>query len=254
MGMFNETDNTITPSEGIKDFEFDPRTFTYGLNLMGNTKVGKIPTFSTLMGDYTYVGMSGVLENIKGTCSNCSECKHDCYVRASYRFPSVIFSQARNTWGMRYDLDKVKSDLYALIKKRRFAMVRINQSGELEYDDQLAMWCELATALPETRFYIYTKMFKMAKKFLLKGAVPENLTILFSIWHKAGVKEFEKVKHLPNAKAFVFDDGKLFIKPDIYCPAYVVKNGKTVRKDVHCDKCRLCIDKPKGKIIACHEH
>ena len=158
--LFDETKNIVTPSDGIAKLSFDPSKHTYGFNMGGNTKVGAIPTFSTLLGDYTYKKLTGKLKNIKGTCQNCGSCKKACYVRASYRFPSVIYSQAVNTWGMRNELDKVERDLAAQIKR---------------YD---------------------------------------------------------------------------------ICPAYVIPEGskRAVRRPIHCDTCRLCIDKPTAKVIGCHDH
>lgn len=254
--LFNETKNIVTPTGGIMDFQFSPKHYTYHFNMVGNTKVGKIPTFSTLMGDYTYKGMSGKLRNITGTCQNCGSCKKACYVRASYRYPSVIYSQAINTWGMRNELDKVERDLAAQIKRYDIKVYRINQSGELENEEQLAMWCRLAEAFPETCSYLYTKMYDLAEKFLKSGLVPKNLTILYSVWKDQGVKEYERVKDLPNVKAFVYDDGDVRLETKIYCPAYVIPEGskRAVRRPIHCDHCRLCIDKPTAKVIGCHDH
>jgi len=254
--LFDEIKNIVTPSDGIAKLSFDPKNHTYGFNMGGNTKVGEIPTFSTLMGDYTYKKLTGKLKNIKGTCGNCGSCKKACYVRASYRFPSVIYSQAVNTWGMRNELDKVERDLAAQIKRRDIKVYRINQSGELENEEQLAMWCRLAEAFPETRSYLYTKMYGLVEKFLKAGLVPKNLTILYSVWKDQGVKEYERVKDLPNVKAFVYDDGDVRLETKIYCPAYVIPEGSTraVRRPIHCDHCRLCIDKPTAKVIGCHDH
>lgn len=255
--MFDEKAGKVNPPAAIKDYKFDPKTHRYAFNMAGNIKVGNIATWSTLLGDYTYTGMSGKLKNITGTCRNCGECRTACYVRASYRFPSVIFSQAVNTWGLRNELDKVERDLSEAIARRKISIVRINQSGEVENPEQFAMWCRLATAYPGTKFYIYTKMYGIAEEFLLGGLVPENFTVLYSVWHSLGVEEYARVKHLPNVKAFVYDDGvdrKLDTK--CYCPAYRVPEGGSRAKMNHgvkCETCRLCIDSKVG-IIGCLDH
>ena len=255
--LFHEDTNTVTPSDGIKNYKFDPKTHKYGFSLAGNTKVGRIATWSTPMGDYTYKGMTGVLKDTKGTCGNCGACKAGCYVRSSYRFPGVIHSQAVNAWGLRNELPKVESDLAEQIRRHHLTILRINQSGELENEEQMAMWCRLASAFPESHFYIYTKMYDIAEKFLKDGLVPENFTINYSVWHDVGVKEYERVKDFPNVKAFVYDDGvDMCLPTKCYCPAYKVigKSGKAkMDHSVTCETCALCITS-KVKVIGCHDH
>lgn len=252
-GMFDEIKRIVTPSEGIRKFIFNPKTYKYHFSESGNIKVGRIATWSTLMGDYTYKGLRGVLRNIVGTCVNCRECGcvKACYVRASYRFPSVIYSQAVNTWGLRHAIDKVANDLAEQLSKGKINIVRINQSGEIENEEQLSMWCTLAGKFPKIPFYLYTKNFDAVTKFLKDGLVPGNFTILFSVWHETGVKEYNSVKHLPNVKAFVYDDKKnLVLVPKTYCPAY--KDGK-LDHDWTCERCGLCF-RSKVKIVGCADH
>jgi len=256
--LFHEDTKTVTPN-GIERYSFDREKHTYGFSLAGNIKVGKIATWSTLLGDYTYKGLNGLLTDIKGTCKNCAACKKSCYVRASYRFPGVVQSQAINTWGLRHELKKVEADLAAQIEKHHIKIARVNQSGELENERQMAMWCRLAIRFPDTKFYIYTKMYDIVGKFLENGDVPPNFTVLFSVWHEYGAEEYKKYSHLPNVKAFVFDDGvNMHLPTKCYCPAYLIldKSGKAkLNPDPksHCENCRLCIDS-KVKVIACHDH
>jgi ferredoxin len=254
--LFHEDTKTVTPS-GIETYKFDPSKHTYAFSLVGNTKMGAIASWSTLLGDYRYMGLDGDLDGIKGTCKNCGACKMSCYVRSSYRFPGVVQSQAINTWGLRHELKKVEADLAAQIERRHVKDVRINQSGEIENQRQFAMWCRLAIRFPETNFYVYTKMYDIVGKFLDNGDVPPNFTILFSVWHEHGAEEYKKYSHLPNVKAFVYDDGvNCHLPTKCYCPAYKVigKSGKAkMDHSVSCETCRLCIDS-KLKVIACHEH
>lgn len=255
--LFHEKENMVIPSKGIVKYSFNPSKHKYSFNLSGNIKIGNIASFSTLMGDYIYNGMDKELKDIKGTCKNCSCCKKSCYVRASYRFPSVIHSQAINTWGMRNELDKVEMDLAEQIEKLNIKIVRLNQSGELENEEQFAMWCRLAEHFNNVKFYIYTKMYSIVEPFLKKGLVTSNFTINYSIWHDVGVKEFKNVEKYQNVKAFIYDDGiNLNLNPVAYCPAYTKPNGEKKAKMNHnitCEKCRLCIDK-KIKIIGCLDH
>lgn len=256
--LFNEEAGTVNPT-GIERYHFDRSKHKYGFSLAGNIKVGNIATWSTSLGDYTYKGLNGLLKDIKGTCQNCTACKTSCYVRASYRFPSVIHSQAINTWGLRNELDKVEADLAEQLEHRHVKIARVNQSGEIEDEKQFAMWCRLAIRFPDTKFYIYTKMYDIVGKFLDNGDVPPNFTILFSVWHEYGAEEYQKYAKYPNVKAFVYDDGEnMHLPTKCYCPAYLVigSTGKAkLNPDPksHCENCRLCIDS-KVKIIGCHDH
>lgn len=259
MQIFHEDTNTITLSAGISKFRFDPDTYEYHFSLSGNTKVGDhVATWSTPMGNYVIENLPAPLTNTKGTCKNCKECKLSCYVRSSYRYPNVIFSQAINAWGLRHALKKVETDLAKqLLKHPKVDTIRLNQSGELENACQMAMWCRLAKKFPERKFYIYTKMYGLVGKFLERGDVPPNFTILFSVWHDMGVEEYKKYSKHPNVKAFVYDDGKdMSLPTKCYCPAYKVigKTGKAkMDHSVTCGTCRLCIDS-KVPVIACHDH
>lgn len=236
---------------------FDPTTYTYHFT-EGNIKVGRVFTFSTLMGDYTYKGLNGKLRNIQGTCGNCAGCKDACYVRKSYRYPTTVFYHAANTWGLRNQLDKVEQDLARQLAKAHrtpINVVRLNQSGELENAEQLAMWCRLATKFSDKSFYIYTKMYDLVGSFLDQGLVPANMTILFSVWHEYGVNEYKKYAHLANVKAFVYDDGDVQLKTKIYCPAYKInaKGRPFMDHSMTCEKCGLCY-KSKAKVIGCIDH
>ena len=256
MSVFSE--KYVTPTDGIKKYHFDPKNNKYKFELKGNSKLGKIAVWSTLMGDYVYKRLKGVLKNIKGTCTNCEACKGSCYVRSGYEMrPSEILNHAKNTWGLRNELDKVAADLSKQLSRGRIDVVRINSSGEIENADQMSMWCTLAYAYPNVKFYVYTKNYRTAVNFLKGGLVPNNMTILFSVWGKHGVKEFNSVKHLTNVKAFMFDDGKMKLTPQCYCPTYHEKlktSDKYKRDAAHtCDKCKLCFT-GNIKVIACHDH
>lgn len=235
---------------------FDPNTFKYKFLRDGNIKLGdSIATWSTLKGDEEiWIEQLGL--KVLGTCKNCSVCTKDCYVNKSYvRYPTVPYGHARNTLGLRLAFDKVFKDLDNQIKRARnpIKIVRINQSGEVEDQKQMLGWCNLAKNNPKTIFYMYTKMYDIATEVLLSNKVPNNLVILFSIWHDLGVKEFEAVRHLPNVKAFVYDDGNIQIKPQVYCKAYDDKGH--LNHEETCQQCGKCFGKnPKMQIVGCKGH
>lgn len=118
----------------------------------------------------------------------------------------------------------------------------------------------MARQFPNIKFWLYTKAYSFVIPELLKGAVPENMTILFSIWHDYGVKEYKKVSHLRNVKAFVYDDGfnyeSLGVEIQTYCKAYALKDGKmTLNHNITCDKCKKCFNRSSGcKVIGSLPH
>lgn len=252
----------LTPAFLTKEYNAvkNPNKFQFLPN--GNIKLGAaIWSWSTLMGDYSY-NVDGV--EISGTCGNCGACKKDCYVVSSYNIhgKSVIPSHAKNTNGLRYNMGEVFRQLDEQITRRnnsknkrtkKIELVRLNQSGEIETEEQFYMWCMLAERHPETKFYIYTKMYEIVTPVLLAGLVPANLVVLFSIWHDVGVKEFKAVAHLENVKAFVYDDGELNIEPDTYCKAY--NDSGKLDHNITCDKCQKCFNaKLTKKVIGCKAH
>ncbi len=223
----------------------------------GNTKVGAIWTFSTLMGDNEYNTCYG---KIFGTCgSHCQGCKNSCYVTKSYRYPSVIEGQARNTLAVRFFLDKAVEQLSGYVRRARKKPVacRFHQSGEIETLQQLLAYSQIAKENPEQTFYIYSKNYSVVVPALLAGFVPGNLVVLISVWHENGIKEYNRVKHLDNVKAFVYMDGYDYSKHGLtvntMCNAYDV-NGK-LDHDITCDKCKKCFNKLAScKVIGCFDH
>lgn len=253
--VFYDDKGIVKPQAGIK--KYSHKIGKYKLEKKGNSKMGAIACWSTLMGDFVYKNLKGVLHDITGTCHNCEACKTSCYVRHSYNVhPAAIVNHAKNTWGMRNDRSKVAADIAKQLSRGNISIVRINASGEIENEDQFALWCTLAYSFKDVKFYIYTKNYPVAEHFLLNGLVPKNFVVVYSVWGKYGVAEYERVKHLPNVKAFVFDDGNMYLNTKVHCPAYVEKfktSDKYKRTDIHCIDCKLCFNS-KVKVIACHDH
>lgn len=236
----------------------------------GNIKVGldgNIATWSVLKGSKDYY-IPELNMYVKGTCGHyCKFCEGPCYVEKSYKRwtkketgeCSVKKGHAINTLAMREDINQCYIDLHNQIKRAKnpFKIIRINQSGEIENEDQLEMHCKLADDFPKVDSYIYTKAYDIVIPHLLEGRVPENLTVLISIWHEQGIEEYNKVKHLSNVKAFVYIDGFDYaahgLEIQTMCMAYNEK-GK-MNHEVTCDKCKKCFNRSAFcKIIGCYDH
>lgn len=230
-------------------------------NKNGNIKLGgAIWSFSTLMGNEP-IYIEKLDADIVGTCGeHCTFCKKKCYVRKSYRHKSVKLGHALNTIAIRENPEQAGIDLNLQIERAKNIPLacRFDQSGEIESLDELYMFIYVASENPDIPFYVYTKAYDFIIPALLAGIVPENLTVLISIWHECGIREYNRVKHLPNVKAFVYDDRKFDYSAaglDIqtYCHAYD-ENGK-LDHEITCGRCQKCFNRCKScKVIGCFDH
>ena len=229
-------------------------------NKAGNTKIGSIWSFSTLMGNEPiHIDFNGFTADIVGTCGKyCEGCKKSCYVRNSYRYPSVKYGHAWNTIAIRDDIGNAYTDLYNQINraKNKPNAIRIHVSGEFEGIEELNMWNTLAMMFPAIRFYVYSKAYDIMGEYIDKYGLVNNLIVNVSVWHEYGIEFYKRYSHLANVRAFVYDDGfdynQYGIISDSRCPAYD-KSGKTV-KGVTCEKCGLCMGKHSNKVTFCPAH
>jgi len=235
-------------------------------NKSGNIKLGgSMWSFSTMYGNHDIEVRKGdVILVMRGTCGHhCKGCEGSCYVRKSYRYPSVIWSHARNTIAIRADIAAAEESLNGQIDRARNKpdVCRFDQSGEIESMAEMKMFEHIAAAHPGIAFYVYSKAYDIIIPELLSGNVPSNLFVLVSIWHEYGIEEFKKVAHLPNVKAFVLVDddwtAERYAEHGIYietmCTAYD-KSGKMDHK-VTCHRCGKCWKNRKNcKVIGCYAH
>ena len=218
----------------------------------GNIKLGNMWTFSTLYGNKEYNTEYG---KVKGTCGNyCKGCESACYVRKSYRYPSVINSHAINTLALINDIMETEKTLIEQIKraKKKPSVIRIHQSGEMINRYEMAMWLNIAKEFPQITFYTYTKAFDIVKPFIKE--LPNNFYINISVWHKYGIEEFKELASHPNIKAFAYMDGFNYeahgLSIQTTCKAY---EGGKLNHAITCDKCKKCFA-DTFKIIGCEDH
>lgn len=227
----------------------------------GNVKLGRrVWSFSKLFGSRKWY-VKKLNAYVEGTCGDFCRgvCEGSCYVAPSYRYPSVIYGHAVNTIAMREDMTGLFTVLDGQLNRAKKTpdIVRINQSGELESRAEFIAWLTLAGDHPGTAFYLYTKAFKYIVPALEAGVkIPDNFTILFSVWHEHGQAEYKQFSSLEQIKAFVYMDGYNYaadgLRIGTYCEAY--RNGK-LNHDITCDKCKKCFSRRAGdKIIGCNNH
>lgn len=260
---FDETAALSIP----ENFKLDARW-----NFKGNVKLGgKIASFSKLAGDGVFQTKYG---EVRGTCGrHCKGCGESvngqlppCYVFKSYRYDSVVNGHARNTLSFRKDLWESCKQLSGALQRKKtpVEIARWDQSGEL-LPGEIQGLAMIAGENKDTRFYVYTKCYDEVIQALQAGIVPDNLTILISVWHENGIEAFQAVKDYENVKAFVYVDGdkdggwtaedyaKHGLQIGTFCKAYG-RDGK-LDHDITCQRCQKCFNRlASHKVIGCYDH
>lgn len=271
-GQYIYIDNTVETIQfsiftfTVKDIVKRETDVFAGFNEGGNIKLGNMFSFSKVYGSDYFVSMRYGI--VQGTCGKyCMGCKEECYVKHSYRHNSVIDCHARNTLAFKADIEKAFDDLKKQIDSKRDKplFVRVDQSGEIESEKEFKLWVEMAREYKNIQFYLYTKAFSLVMPTLNiyseKGILPNNITILFSIWHEYGIKAYKQFEHLPQVKAFVVLDNvwneakykEYGLHVTTTCKAYNEK-GK-LDHNITCERCRKCFNRiARHKVIGCYEH
>lgn len=234
---------------------------------LANDKLGgkkqKIMAVSYVPGkDLIFLQNGTLVSDCVGTCKNvdCSQCgqRGVCYAIDSYtQYPAVTKNRVENTMQLRENIDQHFEDIYNTAVKNKVEIIRYTESGEIEDYRHFEYLLRLTNRLPEVQVYVYTKNYEVLREYFGKGLeLPDNLTILVSVWGDQGVAEYNEFKNHKNIKCFAV---KSSIPYDAVCPAYKEdENGKVhrVHNDaVKCGNCGLCTGKVPGvKVIKCVEH
>lgn len=251
----------------VKNYKYSVQVQGAGFSKSGNIKLGEmVYTFSKLPGNLTYIvnaaNGSFVCKGSCGEfCNGCGSLVKDekgiyklppCYVFKSLRYESVVASQMRNTLAIRNGMNALFFKMYTQLRnaKRKPAIVRINQSGEIESKEEFIAWCNLAKQFPNIKFWLYSKAFQ----FIDVSEMPKNMFLNVSVWHEYGISEYKIFSaKCENVNAFVYDDGFNYAAYDLRintrCNAY--KGGK-LNHSITCEKCGKCFK--KSGVIACEDH
>lgn len=113
----------------------------------------------------------------KVTCpGSTAYCAEVCYARkAEIQYSNVVPQARRRNWKLSQDPMFVDLMLGEL-KRRRFKVIRIHESGDFYTQNYLNKWIEIARARPDITFYAYTKSTHLdftqrPKNFIVRGSV-----------------------------------------------------------------------------------
>lgn len=111
---------------------------------MGNSKISKD------------VGIFDMLSVV--TCPNCKECARKCYARkAEKQYPATWNKRVLNTaQAVETPALLIERSIWQ-IRMHRIRVVRIHSAGDFFSQAYADLWGDIARALPEVRFYGYTK-------------------------------------------------------------------------------------------------
>lgn len=153
---------------------YDCNSYTFEGNTVcisqGNQKLGAIPSVSLPWGI---------------TCPEDAPCKGKCNMRAIANYPSV-----KNTYMNNLTCFKENSEWYFFIigqvmNANRF--FRWHVSGDIPNMEYLKEMCRVCREYPNCKSLCFTKKYYLVNDFLSEGnLLPENLTIVFSVWEGYG--------------------------------------------------------------------
>lgn len=121
------------------------------------------------------------------TCPAAGVCASLCYARVgSYTWRPVKEAHTRNLQMVVDDLDGWVATMVeelGLSRYRGGKWVRIHDAGDFFSDEYLAAWLGIARAVPDVRFYCYTREVARFRRVVeaQSGVCPENFMYVFSL-------------------------------------------------------------------------
>ena len=110
------------------------------------------------------------------TCPFAGSCAKYCYAQKG----AYSWSNVKPAFIKRYQATKCADFVDIMIdeiKRKRADMVRVHDSGDYYSRAYIDKWFAIARALPDVRFYSYTKSVPL---FLERDDIPDNYDIIFS--------------------------------------------------------------------------
>jgi hypothetical protein len=123
------------------------------------------------------------------TCPAAGICAALCYARVgSYTWRPVKATHTRNLQMVVDDLEGWTAAMVeelGLPRYRNDKWVRIHDAGDFFSDEYLAAWLEIARAVPDVRFYCYTREVARFRRVVEQpGAKPDNFLYVYSLGGK----------------------------------------------------------------------
>ena len=127
------------------------------------------------------------------TCPADALCKTGCYaLKGRYIFNNVTLPAWRNLYYFNSDPDgffkAIENELQEADNLRPWRWFRWHESGDIVNYDYFCGMVEIAKKFKRINFMTYTKKYSIVNKYIEEnGALPKNLTIIFSVWGVYGL-------------------------------------------------------------------
>ena len=206
------------PREIVRSDKLDYKTAWD--NVGGLSRPSKMPCYGWGISALLCKVGSKLAQKENTVCSGCYA------LRGNYRFACVQNAMKRRLAKF-YTPAFVPSMVY-LIRALGMSHFRWFDSGDIQDSAMLARICEVATLVPDTKFWLPTKEYKIVQNYILAGnSIPPNLNVRLSGY----VIDSDG----PNALAKRLDLTTSEVRRENYtCPAS--------RQDTFCGTCRACWD------------
>lgn len=167
----------MTETEWMAAIQIRPKSI-----ITSNSKLKKDGIWNVTLPAYSAsIVMNGKLETIN-TCPSAGVCKAYCYAsQGTYNFAKCVVKHARNLQFLLDDSFGFATQLVQEIKgKRNLRAIRWNDSGDFFNSHYWTIARAVMEALPNIRFYAYSKRVAFFKELQAHKALPANFTVVFS--------------------------------------------------------------------------
>lgn len=127
------------------------------------------------------------------TCPADAPCKAGCYaLKGRYMFNNVTLPQWRNLYFFNNNpsgfFKAIENELQEADDLRPWRWFRWHESGDIVNYDYFCGMVAIAKKFKRINFMAYTKKYSIVNKYIEEnGALPKNLTIIFSVWGVYGL-------------------------------------------------------------------
>ena len=173
------------------------------------------------------------------TCREDAPCKATgCYcMKGRQTMSKVVAAYTRNLRLYNADQEDFWEQVRFKVKHRPFPLFRFFDCGDIaDYDFFLGM-IDLAKEFPDIKFMSFTKKYEIVNKWIDEnGDLPENLNVVFSVWHIGW-----KVINPHNLPVAYVDFKDKTLNPEF--PEGITSCPNEKDKTITCSICRKCWDK-----------
>jgi hypothetical protein len=171
----------------------------------------------------------------KKTCKKGLACQKYCYAQKAERLYPQVKPCRENNLKESKRKDFIPK-MIELITKQKSKYFRIHEAGDFYSKWYIIQWYTIIRALPDVKFYAYTKRDDLFSKLLLI-LKPKNLTLILSL---DGIKEdIASVDDIPNG----YDKLAITHKTTSNCAAILNPDVKCMRD------CFRCVNQNKEVIV-----